>query len=194
MKIVVATNNQHKLGEFKKLLEGLDIELLTMQDALGETLDIIEDGETFCENSAIKALAVSAKTDKLVFSDDSGIVVDALDGAPGIYSARYAGEGASDLDNLNKLIDDMKDCENRKAQFVCVITLAKDGEIIADFTGEVEGHLQYEADGVNGFGYDPIFVPEGFDKSFGLLSEEIKQEISHRACATILLKEFLKEI
>ncbi len=194
MKIVVATNNQHKLGEFKKLLEELDIELLTMQDALGETLDIIEDGETFCENSAIKALAVSAKTDKLVFSDDSGIVVDALDGAPGIYSARYAGEGASDLDNLNKLIDDMKDCENRKAQFVCVITLAKDGEIIADFTGEVEGHLQYEADGVNGFGYDPIFVPEGFDKSFGLLSEEIKQEISHRACATILLKEFLKEI
>ncbi len=184
MKIVAATNNKHKLEEFKSLLKPLNIEIFPMSEIPNCILPV-EDGVTFEENAIIKAMYVSKMSNGLAFSDDSGIVVDTLNGAPGIYSARYAGENATDLANLEKLIIDMKNCENRKAKFVCVIALTNKDKLIETFYGEVCGTLAKSSqNGECGFGYDPIFILDGYDKSFAVLGDEIKSKISHRATAS----------
>ena len=126
------------------------------------------------------------------FADDSGLVVEALNGAPGIYSARYAGENASDAGRINKLLEEMKDKENRKAKFVCVIALASGGELYQTFRGEVSGRIATAPAGSCGFGYDPVFIPDGYDRTFGELGPEIKDKISHRAVALQMMTEFLK--
>ncbi len=193
MKIVAATNNKHKIEEFKGLLKPLNINIFPMSE-IPNCKSPVEDGVTFEENAIIKALYVSKMYDGLAFSDDSGIVVDALDGNPGIYSARYAGEDASDIENLEKLLLDMENCENRKAKFVCVIALTNKDKVIKTFYGEVRGSLARKPqNGECGFGYDPIFIPNGYDKSFAVLGDDIKSKMSHRAVASKKFIKFLNE-
>jgi len=158
----------------------------------------VEDGSTFAENSAIKALAASvAMPEALVLADDSGLEVDALDGAPGIHSARYSGEEGTDASNREKLLSELALPRHAKAprtaRFRCVITLAKGGEVVAQFDGTVEGRIAVAMTGSKGFGYDPLFVPEGHEKSFGELSQSVKNEMSHRGNALAAFQGWLKD-
>jgi len=188
MQLVVATTNDHKLGEIRDLIPD-SFKISSLSD-IGFNKEIIEDGSTFTENAQIKARTVYKDINLNCLADDSGIEVEALNGAPGIYSARFAGESASDDDNLQKLISDMRGIENRKARYVCVIVLIINGKEYL-FEGEIKGTLREEPQGENGFGYDPIFMPEGYNLTFGQLSPTIKAEISHRAKAMQLLVTFL---
>lgn len=158
----------------------------------------VEDGSTFAENSEIKALAASvAMPEALVLADDSGLEVDALDGAPGIHSARYSGEEGTDASNREKLLSELALPRHAKAprtaRFRCVITLAKGGEVVAQFDGTVEGRIAVAMTGSKGFGYDPLFVPEGHEKSFGELSQSVKNEMSHRGNALATFQGWLKD-
>lgn len=190
-RIFLATGNKKKVVELKEILDkaGLNIEVLSILDGINIP-DVIEDGTTFEENSAKKALEIAKYLDMVAISDDSGLCVEALDGAPGIYSARYSGEDATDLTNNKKLIKDLKGKKNRKAKFVCVITLAKPTGEVYSFRGEVEGDIIEEPRGVKGFGYDPHFFMKEYRKSLAEIPEK-KKEISHRAVA---LKKLLAEI
>lgn len=188
--LVVATHNAHKTGEMRKILGDLfdSIEDLTSIPGLEPP---VEDGETFAENSAIKALAASReRPEALILADDSGLEVDALGGAPGIYSSRFAGEDATDADNREKLLRDMTGKPERFARFHCVVTIAKNGEILGSFDGAVEGSIAETITGEGGFGYDPVFIPEGHDRSFGELSDEIKNGMSHRGRALEKFREW----
>lgn len=188
--LVVATHNAHKTGEMRKILGDLfdSIEDLTSIPGLEPP---VEDGETFAENSAIKALAASReRPEALILADDSGLEVDALGGAPGIYSSRFAGEDATDADNREKLLRDMTGKPERSARFHCVVTIAKNGEILGSFDGAVEGSIAETITGEGGFGYDPVFIPEGHDRSFGELSDEIKNGMSHRGRALEKFREW----
>ena len=194
-KIIFATGNKDKLREIKEILSDCDVDIRSMKEA-GINVDIVEDGKTFEDNALIKARAIAAHTDALVLADDSGLAVDALDGAPGIYSARFSGLDGDDKANNRKLLELLKDVtmEKRTARFVSVITLIfPDGKTIV-CRGECEGHIMFEESGSNGFGYDPLFRPEGYEVSFGQLPAEEKNRISHRAKALILLREKLKEL
>lgn len=184
-KLVIATHNTHKTDEFRALLgDGWEIADLTAHPGL---VPPEETGVTFAENAAIKALAASAflGPDVTVVADDSGLEVDALDGRPGVYSARYAGPGAGDAGNRDLVLAQMAavPAEKRAARFRCVLVLARAGEVIATVAGAVEGRLADTAFGVGGFGYDPIFIPEGHDRTFGELPAETKNALSHRARA-----------
>ncbi len=150
-----------------------------------------ETGSTFEENAAQKAIYYSRFTDAAVFVDDSGLVVDALDGAPGVYSARYAGPDATDEANNNLVIERMRGRTNRNARFVCVVALASKGELIRTFRGEVEGQLLDAPRGPNGFGYDPLFFYQPFGCSFGEVSAERKMQVSHRGRALRAMREYL---
>ena len=162
-------------------------------DIMGGLPEIIEDGTTFEENSAIKAKEASRYADMSAFADDSGLEVDALNGEPGINSARYAGPDATDADRIAKLLKNMEGKTNRKARFVCVISLAYRGNLAAQFRGEVEGTIIDAPRGENGFGYDPVFVPDGYDKTFAELGPEVKDAISHRGKAFAMAANFVKE-
>ncbi|MDF1860089.1 MAG: RdgB/HAM1 family non-canonical purine NTP pyrophosphatase [Verrucomicrobiales bacterium] len=191
--LIVATHNAHKTGEMRKILGDLfdSIEDLTSIPGL---VPPVEDGETFSENSAIKALAASKeKPEALILADDSGLEVDALAGAPGIYSSRFAGEDATDADNREKLLEDLSGKSERGARFRCVVTIAKNGEVLCSFDGAVEGTIAETMTGEGGFGYDPVFIPEGYDRSFGELSEEIKNGMSHRGRALEKFREWWKQ-
>lgn len=190
MKIIVATKNKGKIKEIKKILAGHDV---VSQGEAGIDIDVEENGTTFAENAMIKASAIAKRCDCAVIADDSGIEVDALGGAPGIYSARYCGENATDEDRVIKLLDEVKDKDNRGAQFKCAIALIlPDGEKHI-FEGIVRGTLDFEVRGQNGFGYDPIFIPDGYDKTFGELDSSIKDRISHRAKALMALADFMNK-
>lgn len=189
--IIAATKNKHKLEEYKKMLAEQDAEILSLLD-FPDCPDTIEDGKTFEENAAKKAIEASLFTKLPAFADDSGLEVEALNGAPGIYSARYAGENATNEQRISKLLTELKDVTNRKAKFVCVIAIANEGETIASFRGEVTGKIIDAPRGANGFGYDPVFIPDGYDKTFGELSAEIKNKISHRARATRKALDFIE--
>lgn len=194
MKAILASNNKHKLEEIHAILEELDYELLSMKDA-GLDIEIEENGETFEANSLIKAKAVMAELDIVSIADDSGLMVDALNGEPGVYSARYAGEPSDDTRNNEKLLAMLKEVpeEKRTAQFVSVITmLFKDGSTIVA-RGEAKGKIGYEYKGTNGFGYDPLFIDERTGLTFAELSSEEKNKHSHRAKALNILKEKLKQ-
>lgn len=190
-KLLVATHNFHKTAEFRAILAKHfnDISDLT---ALSDAKQPVEDGSTFAENSAIKALAASdLLPDAFVIADDSGLEVDALDGAPGIHSARYSGESATDASNRDRLMTELARPEHkgkdRSARFRCVITAARRGQVLAVFDGVVEGRIAENMTGEGGFGYDPLFIPENYEDSFGVLAEEVKNDISHRSRA---LKKF----
>ncbi len=185
-KLVVATGNAHKVEEFDLLLANCGFEVCSAK-ACGGMPDVVEDGATFAANARIKALALRAvaPVDAWVVSDDSGLEVDALEGAPGIYSARYAGEGASDSDNLNKLLHVLgkRSDPERSARFRCVLCLIDPHGTEQYYEGACEGRIAAKPTGSEGFGYDPVFVPQGYEKSFGELGEVVKSQLSHRALA-----------
>ncbi len=196
MKIVFATNNQHKLQEIREIL-GSEFEIVSLAD-IGCHVDIPETGETLEENARLKAQYVFEHYHLSCFADDTGLEVEALGGAPGVHSARYADGTDHDSEaNMNKLLRELNGKDNRKARFRTVISLIIASEENPSkmqeyqFEGEVKGRIATEKRGKEGFGYDPIFVPEGFDKSFAELGEEIKNKISHRARAVKKLAEHL---
>lgn len=193
MKIVFATNNSHKLEEIRQIL-GKSIEVLSLAD-INCHEDIPETAPTIEGNAMMKARYVYDKYGTPCFADDTGLEVEALDGAPGVYSARYAGgEGHDSEANMRKLLHELEGKENRRAQFRTVIALIeqKDGKPVAHtFEGKIEGHISDKKRGTSGFGYDPIFVPEGYEQSFAELGNEIKNKISHRARAVARLAEYL---
>ncbi|OQA78937.1 MAG: Non-canonical purine NTP pyrophosphatase [Lentisphaerae bacterium ADurb.Bin242] len=193
LKILAATSNKHKVIEFKAAFAPLlkKMTLLTQDDIPGFP-EVSETGSSFEENAMIKARAASAYADMPAFSDDSGLEVAALDGAPGIFSARYAGDNASDADRIAKLLADMQGQTNRRARFVCVIALAYRGIDVKTFRGEVNGEIIREPRGSFGFGYDPVFVPDGYKKTFGELGPEVKDRISHRAQALEKIVAFIQ--
>lgn len=188
MKIVFATNNLHKLEEIRKISEG-QLEILSLSDINCHD-DIPETGDTLQENALIKARFVKEKYGLDCFADDTGLEVEALNNAPGIYSSRYAGEDGNSENNMRKLLHDLNSIENRSARFRTVIALILHNEEHF-FEGEIGGEIITIKKGTNGFGYDPIFKPNGYDKTFGELSNEIKNRLSHRAIATQKLVSFL---
>ena len=198
MKIVFASGNKHKIEEFGAILRKYipEIELLSMKE-VGIVDDIVEDGTTFEENAMIKARAV-AKYGYIGVGDDSGLSVDALNGAPGIYSARYCGEHGNDKKNNLKLLSDMQGVENRSGAFVCAIACAFPKNMKKyDFVvrGECKGVILTEEKGNGGFGYDPLFLVESYGKTFGELLPDEKNQISHRAVATeSFAKRFCNEL
>lgn len=192
MKIFLATGNKHKIKEIEKIFKMDNVEILSINDGI-EIPEVEEDGATFEENSKKKALEIAKFTNMITIADDSGLCVDALDGAPGVYSARYVGEHGNDLDNNKKLVRELQGIENRKARFVCVITLAKPTGETYSFRGEVEGDIIDVPQGTEGFGYDPHFFMKEYGKTLAEIPE-IKNKISHRARALEKLKENLDEI
>ena len=187
--IVAATGNQHKLAEYAKLLADQKIELRSLRDYPNYP-EPEENGATFRENASIKALSACRYCGVPAFADDSGLEVEALDGRPGIHSSRYA---PTDKERIAKLLKELEGVENRRARFVCVIAIAANGEVIETFEGEVRGTILTAPRGENGFGYDPIFRPDGFDKSFAELMAEEKNRISHRAAAYAKALEFVED-
>ncbi|QCX33083.1 XTP/dITP diphosphatase [Caloramator sp. E03] len=192
-KIIIASNNRHKVEEIKNILKDYNIEILSLKDA-GIELEVEENGKTFEENAYIKAKAVVDLTGIAAIGDDSGLEVEALNGAPGIYSARFAGEQGNYKKNNEKLLHLMKDVplEKRGARFVTVIALlTPEGDKIFA-RGEIKGIIGFEEKGCNGFGYDPLFIVPELNKTFAQLSSEEKNKISHRARALHDLKEKLQ--
>lgn len=188
MKIVFATNNEHKLSEIRSIL-GDTIEVLSLKD-IGCNVDIPETGTTLEENALQKAQYIYDHYHTDVFADDTGLEVDALGGAPGVYSARYAGDGHDSEANMTKLLHELGENNNRQARFRTVIALIQQGEV-HEFDGIVNGDIIRERRGGEGFGYDPIFQPDGYDQTFAELGSEIKNTISHRARATQKLADYL---
>ncbi len=192
-RLIIASNNAGKIREFKELLSPFGFEVISMRDA-GFNDEIVEDGDTFEENAHIKARAVFDATGLPTIADDSGLEIDFLDGAPGVYSARYAGEGASDKERCQKVLDEMHGVarELRDAKFICSIYFiyAEDDEY--SVRGEVSGYIGEKPKGKNGFGYDPIFMLND-DESMATIDEEEKNKISHRARAFGQLSRILKE-
>ena len=188
MKLVFATNNKHKVAEVKKLLPA-GFELLTLSD-IGCTDDLPETGNTFMDNAKQKARYIHDKYGYDCFADDSGLEVDAFHGRPGVYSARYSGGNGNSADNITKLLTELNQEEDRKARFRTVIALMLNGETHF-FEGEIKGEITLSARGANGFGYDLVFIPEGFHVTFAEMAAELKNRISHRAIAVKKLAMFL---
>lgn len=193
MKLVVATNNQGKVKELKKLLEPLGFEPVSLRDE-GIEIEVDEDGETFAENARIKAEAVYNIVHCPVIADDSGLEIDFLNGAPGIYSARYAGESATDKERMEKVLSELEGTDEslRTARFVCALYCILDDETEYSVLGTCDGIIGTEPVGDNGFGYDPIFVlPDG--RTMAELDASEKNEVSHRANALRRLAEVLRD-
>ena len=193
MKIFLATGNKHKIDEIKVIFKNVkDIEILSIKDGI-EIPEVVEDGDTFEANSAKKALEIAKFTGMITIADDSGLCVDALNEEPGVYSARYSGEGATDASNNAKLIKNLQGIENRKAHFVSVITLGKPDGRAYSFRGEVEGEIIDIPRGDTGFGYDPHFYVAEYGKTLAEMPE-MKNVISHRANALKKLEVELEDI
>ncbi len=192
MKLLLGTKNDRKFPEFFKILADLPIEWLTYHER--PFRDVPEDGRTFLENALKKARQISQATGLAVLAEDAGLEVEALGGKPGVYSARFAGVAgrrATDQQNIEKLLKLLKGVEDRRAHFVCVAVLHfPDGkELISE--GELKGHIAQEARGTHGFGYDPVFIPEGYERTLAELGPSVKDEISHRSKALQQLKREL---
>ncbi|MBU0969328.1 MAG: XTP/dITP diphosphatase [Proteobacteria bacterium] len=188
--IVLATTNKGKTKEIREMLKDFPIQIKNLSD-FGPIPEVIEDGLTFDDNAYKKASFTAKVLGYPAMADDSGLCVQALDGAPGVYSARYAGENATDADNVQKLLDALKNEENRKAAFQCVISIAVPTGAALTYEGRCEGILTREPAGDNGFGYDPLFFFPGLNKTFAQLSIAEKSEVSHRGRA---LKEVSDEM
>ena len=196
IELVVATRNRHKTREIQHIL-GPEFKVRDL-GAHPDVLEIRESGTSFEENAKLKALAASRQLPALVIADDSGLEVDALGGAPGIYSARYAGANATERDKIDKLLRELERVratdDRCRARFRCVVALARNGDLLGIFEGTVEGRIADEARGNSGFGYDPIFIPEGCQQTFGELPTEVKNTISHRAKAIRTLADRLRRL
>ncbi len=181
--LLVATGNAGKLAEFRQLLSGDRIEIVGLE-AFADTVEVEETGTTFAENSLLKAVGYAKQTGMIAIADDSGLEIDALDGRPGVHSARYLGDVTFGFRMENILLELDANGIERNARFVCCISIADpSGNIVAQEDGICEGVISYEPRGNNGFGYDPIFIPNGFENTFGELNDAIKNKISHRSVA-----------
>lgn len=192
--LLIATKNAGKIKELKELTANLPLRISDLSE-FPNVVEPEETGATFIENASLKARYYAAQTGVAALADDSGLEVAALGGAPGIFSARYAGDAASDADRIEKLLEELKRTpeENRRARFVCAAAFAGEtGEIKFTAEGVCDGKIIFEPRGENGFGYDPIFVPDGFVETFGELSDTVKRQISHRARAIIKIIEQIR--
>ncbi len=180
-RLVIATRNSHKTEEIRHIL-GDRFEILDVTD-FPNLPEIEETGTTFLENARLKALGISRHIEGLVLADDSGLEVDALSGAPGVWSSSFGGEEGNHAKNNHRLLTEMADQELRSARFLCTLVLAKRGQEIANFHGTVEGVISREPSGNGGFGYDPLFVPTGYSQTLADLGPDIKSQLSHRAKA-----------
>jgi len=190
-KLLVATKNAHKTEEIRAMLGGRwEVSDLTV---IPDYATPLETGLTFQDNAAIKALEASRCFEGLVLADDSGLEVDALGGAPGVYSARFAGPRATDADNRKKLLEEMQwfGAKTSLARFQCVLVVAKGGKVLAAFDGSVEGKVINQERGADGFGYDSMFIPNGYQQTFAELSAEVKNQLSHRSKAMAKLIAYL---
>ncbi len=190
--LLLATRNPHKTREFSEML-GAEFVVRDLTDEAGAP-EIEETGSSFEENAILKATATAAHFPGLIVADDSGLEVDALKGAPGVYSARYAGPKAIDAENVAKLLRELKATDSGRpftARFKCVLALAQGTDVLGTFEGAVEGTIVHAPRGTNGFGYDPVFQPIGFDRTLAELQSDEKNRISHRAVAIRLLREAL---
>lgn len=195
-KLVLSTDNIHKVKEIQDILSDLPIEVLSKKEIGLEDLDVVEDGKTLEENSIKKSKALADNIDYMVMADDSGLFVEALGGKPGVYSARYAGKDGDDAANNKKLLKELEKVpfEDRIGSFMTVISLITEEKEIFTIKGECKGHILFEPRGENGFGYDPLFVPEGYDRTFGELDEDTKNRISHRGRALDKMKGLLVQL
>lgn len=193
--ILIASRNKGKIEEFKKLFQKFNIPVESLYDLREDVPEVEETGTTFKENARLKAEQIAALLNRPVIADDSGLVIDALNGEPGVYSARYAGEKATDDENNEKVLNRLKQTpiDNRTARFVAVLALAIPNEETIFTEGICEGRIAFSPSGLNGFGYDPIFIPEGYDITFAELSNEEKNEISHRSDALKKLEDVIME-
>ncbi|MEA3486547.1 MAG: XTP/dITP diphosphatase [Thermodesulfobacteriota bacterium] len=193
-KIVFASKNRGKIRELNALLEGMNVNLLSLHD-YPDVPNIIEDGNTFLENALKKARVISEYTGGTIIADDSGLEVDYLEGAPGIHSARYAGAGATDERNICKLLEELEGVptEKRRAAFRCALVLYRTDGTFETFEGKLEGSIATEPAGNEGFGYDPVFIVPEYGKTVAQLDPETKNKISHRAVAFAKLKKSLQE-
>jgi XTP/dITP diphosphohydrolase len=189
MELIFATNNQHKLREIQQIL-GSDFHLLSLSD-IGYTDEIPENADTIEKNSWEKAEFIYKRYGKNCFADDTGLEIEALNGQPGVFSARFAGEEKNMDKNIEKVLFELKDQTNRKARFKTVITLIMDGKK-HQFEGLINGKIIKEKSGKGGFGYDPVFIPDGYDITFAQMNAEMKNKISHRGIAVQKLVQFLK--
>ena len=184
-RLLFASRNAHKTREIQQIL-GPEFEVRDLS-AYPEISETVESGKSFEENAKLKAIAISKKMPGLVIADDSGLEVEVLGGAPGIYSARYAGAKATDKENIDRLLNELARIgakrDQRRARFRCVLALGRNGQMLGTFQGIVEGSIVNQPRGLHGFGYDPIFVPKGFGHTFAELLAEVKNKISHRAKA-----------
>ena len=191
--LLLGTQNEGKLRELKQLLAGLPFQLYTLSD-FPNIESVPETGKSFSENACLKAAGYASQTNLLTLADDSGLEVDALGGGPGILSARYAGDGANDADRATRLLTELSNVpvEKRSARFVSAVAIANTkGQIVNVSVGVCDGRIDFAPSGSGGFGYDPVFVPSGYEKTFGELKPEIKNQISHRARALLAAREFL---
>ncbi|MFK2824553.1 XTP/dITP diphosphatase [Bacillus sp. B190/17] len=193
--VIIATKNQGKAKEFTSLFADYGMEVKTLLD-YPEITDVEETGETFEENAVLKAETISIETGQLVIADDSGLIIDALDGRPGVYSARYAGLEKNDEANITKVLDELQgvSADERTARFYCVLAVARPGKETVTVSGACEGRITEEKQGKNGFGYDPIFWVESFGKTMAELQPAEKNSISHRGRAMKRLGEMLPEL
>ena len=192
MDLIIATNNKHKLAELREILSPYFDNILSLEEA-GITHETVEDADTFEGNALKKAREIAEISGCAALADDSGLTVRALNGAPGVYSARYAGEPRDDKKNLELVLEHMRDKEDREAGFVCVLALAAPGlELCAE--GVIKGRLTYAPEGEGGFGYDPIFYVPEYKCTFAQMSTEQKNKLSHRAMAAKKLAELLKKL
>ncbi|CFX18605.1 Non-canonical purine NTP pyrophosphatase [Syntrophomonas zehnderi OL-4] len=193
--LLIATRNNKKKLELLEILKDLDFNLLSLND-IPPVPDVEEDGLTFSENAVKKAVLTAKASNILTLADDSGLVVNALDGAPGVFSARFAGPQADDEQNNQKLLQALQNIADheRTARFVCVIALADPAGTVQTVSGSCTGMIAKTRQGEAGFGYDPLFVPDGFDKSFAELDPSVKNKISHRGQALLKIKPILEEI
>ncbi|MCY3722609.1 MAG: RdgB/HAM1 family non-canonical purine NTP pyrophosphatase [Candidatus Poribacteria bacterium] len=187
MKLILATRNQGKVRELTNMLYGeanskQQIEVISLEN-YPDAPEVIEDGKTYAENAIKKASVIAAYTSHLTLADDAGLEVDALDGAPGIHSKRWAGENATDETRIAKLLQALEGAANRRARFIAAIAVVHPNANPEVVLGVCEGHIRHDPGGESGFGYDPVFVPDGYHQTFAELGEEIKNRISHRAKA-----------
>ncbi len=194
--LIVSTDNKHKIMEIKDIMKDVPITILSKTEAGYGDIEVIEDGNTLEENAMKKAIEIAKKADAIVIADDTGLFVDKLNGEPGVYSSRYSGENATYSDNNKKLLAELEGVplEQRTAKFKTIIAIVLEDKSVKLVSGECSGKIGFDGKGENGFGYDPLFIVDGYDKTFSELGEEVKNSISHRAKALINLKKELKNI
>lgn len=192
--LLAATQNYGKIKELEELLRSLPVQLRSLNE-FPNVAEALETGATFIENAVLKARSYASQTKICALADDSGLEVEALDGAPGVFSARYAGENAGDTEKIKKLLKELDATrnQNRRARFVCAMAIVDAaGEVKYIAEGICDGSIAFAPRGTNGFGYDPIFIPEGFTETFGELSADTKQRLSHRAKAALKIIQYLQ--